>query len=208
MTSYLVRISKRVCFSAFRLDAVGKLQQLSPIALPPSEFLDTSTPRLPLGLWSNPKHPILYVGYVTANKMGVYRYDGVGELSYVRTVANNGQGICWIRSNSAGTRLYTTDTTTNQVSVYDTSDAAYPVEIQTFTMEGVGNGFQEGLSVDEKSLYVISQRASASFPTGQGNLIHSLSIGADGTLSETAPPVIFHLPAGVRPQGVAVTSQW
>ena len=191
----------------FQYNGVGQLEQLSPVALPASEFNDTTTGRLPLGLWSNPREPILYVGYVTANKMGVYRYDQAGNLNFLRTVPNAGQGICWIRSNESGTRLYTTDTTTNQVSVYDASDAAFPVEIQTFTLEGVGNGFQEGLSGDGKSLYVISQRAAASIPTGQGNVLHTLSVGSDGTVTETAAPILFNLPDGVRPQGIAVVSQ-
>jgi len=191
----------------FLYDGVGKLQQLSPVALPASEFNDTTTPRLPLGLWSNPRQPILYVGYVTANKLGVYRYDEAGDLKFLRTVSNDGQGICWLRSNASGTRLYTTDTGTNQVSVYDTRDPAYPVEIQTFTMEGAGNGFQEGLSGDGQSLYVISQRAASSIPEGQGNVLHTLTVKRDGTLTETAAPIVFNLPAGARPQGIAVVAQ-
>lgn len=106
----------------FRLGGEGELYPLSPIVLPASEFTAT-TPRFPLGLWSNPKAPILYVGYVTANKIGVYHYNEQGSLKFLRTVPNAGQGICWIRSNQSGTRLYTTDTTTNQVSVYDSTDA-------------------------------------------------------------------------------------
>ncbi len=191
----------------FRLDQQGQLHALAPIALPASEFAP-ATPRLPLGLWSNPKYPVLYVGYVTANKMGVYRYSEEGGLKFLRTVSNAGQGICWIRSNKNGTRLYTTDTTTNQVSVYDASDAEYPVEIQTLTLAGVGNDFQLALSEDEKHLYVLSQRAATTIPDGQGNVLHTLSVKADGTVDESGSPIIFHLPTGVRPQGVAVVDQY
>jgi hypothetical protein len=187
----------------FRTDGSGKLHALPPIALPASEF-GATTPRLPLGLWSNPKQPILYVGYVTANKMGVYRYSNEGALTFLRTVPNAGQGICWIRVNKSGTRIYTTDTTTNQVSVYDASDPEVPVEIQTFTLEGVGNAFQVSLSGDGKSMFVLSQRTSASFPAGEGNVLHTLTIQSDGTVAETGTPIVFNLPTGVRPQGVAV----
>jgi hypothetical protein len=153
---------------------------------------------------SHPKQPILYVGYVTANKMGVYRYSKEGELTFLRTVPNAGQGICWIRVNASGTRIYTTDTTTNQVSVYDATDAEAPVEIQTFTLEGVGNAFQVSLSGDGGSMFVLSQRATASFPAGQGNVLHTLTIKSDGTVAETGTPIVFNLPSGARPQGVAV----
>src|SRR5207248_7433783 len=30
---------------------------------------------LPLGLWTHPSKPILYVGFVTANRLGVYTFD-------------------------------------------------------------------------------------------------------------------------------------
>jgi DNA-binding beta-propeller fold protein YncE len=191
----------------FRIEGDGELHPLSPIALPASEF-DATTPRFPLGLWSNPKAPILYVGYVTANKMGVYGYNEQGGLKFLRTVPNAGQGICWIRSNQSGTRLYTTDTTTNQVSVYDSTDAEYPIEIQTLTLSGVGNAFQLSLSNNGKSLYVLSQRAATSIPEGQGNVLHSLSIKDDGTLQEIGSGIVFNLPSGTRPQGVAVVDQY
>jgi len=118
-------------------------------------------------------------------------------LTFLRTVPNAGQGICWIRSNRAGTRLYTTDTATNQVSVYDTSDPEYPVEIQTFTLEGAGNAFQLSLSEDGRHLYAISQH---------GNLLHSLIIQSDGTVAE-ATAVKLPEPTGARPQGIAVVEK-
>jgi hypothetical protein len=155
-------------------------------------------------LWSSPKQPILYVGYVTANKMGVYRYNEEGALDFLRTVPNAGQGICWIRVNKSGTRIYTSDTATNQISVYDSTDPEEPVEIQTLTLAGVGNAFQISLSADGKSLFALSQQAAATVPAGQGNVLHTLTIKDDGTLAETGSPIVFSLPAGVRVQGLAV----
>jgi len=178
----------------FNYDWSG-MHALPATALPASEFNDTTTPRFPLGLWSNPAASVLYAGYVTANKIGVYSYTADGSLTFLRTVPNAGQGICWIRSNASGTRLYTTDTTTDQVSVYDASDAEYPVEIQTYTLEGAGNAFQLSLSGNGKHLYAISQHSS---------LLHSLDIAADGTVKEVAAPTRLVVPQGTRPQGVAV----
>lgn len=191
----------------FRLDEQGQLHQLAPIALPASEF-GATTPRYPLGLWSHPRQPILYVGYVTANKMGVYQYNEEGELTFLRTVPNAGQGICWIRTNKSGSRIYTTDTATNQVSVYDASDPEEPVEIQTLTLAGVGDDFQLSLSEDGKSLFVLSQRTSATLPVGEGNVLHTLTVKNDGTIEETGTPIVFSLPTGVRPQGVAVVDNF
>ena len=190
-----------------RFNVDGKLQQLPPLALPASEFTDTTTARLPLGVWHHPYLPLLYVGYVTDSKLGVYQYSLDGELKFIRAVPNSGAAICWIRTNRAGTRLYTTDTVTNSVTVYDITNPETPVQIQNLVLSGLGNALQFDLSTDEQSLYVLSSRGSDAIPQGQGNELHNLSIASDGTLSETLAPTVFHEPDSTRPQGVTVVSQ-
>jgi hypothetical protein len=188
----------------FQYDWNGGLRQLPPLALPASEFSDTTTGRLPLGLASHPRFPILYVGFVTDNKLGVYEYGNDGSLKFVRTVPNSGNAICWVRTNQAGTRLYSTDTGTNSVSVYDLSNPEEPRQIQEFTLSGVGNVLQFSLSSDEKYLYALSSRGSTSIPEGQGNILHVLSVNEDGTVAESVSPIVFQEPNDTRPQGVAV----
>jgi 6-phosphogluconolactonase (cycloisomerase 2 family) len=188
----------------FSFDSEGGLHQLPPLELPPSEFADTTTPRLPLGVWHHPRLPLIYVGFVTNNKLGVYEYALDGALKFIRTVPNSGQAICWIRTNRAGTRLYTTDTITNSVSVYDLSDPEAPLQIQEFPLSGAGEVLQFSLSNDEKYLYALSSRGSTTIPEGLGNALHVLTVEPDGTLSETLPRVFFHEPNDTRPQGVAV----
>jgi 6-phosphogluconolactonase (cycloisomerase 2 family) len=188
----------------FRFDNTGGLHQLSPLALPASEFTDTTTGRLPLDLWHHPSLPLIYVGFVTDNKLGVYEYNEKGRLAFIRTVPNSGQAICWIRTNRKGTRLYSTDTGTNSVSVYDLNNPEEPKQIQRLVLSGVGNALQFSLSTDEKSLYALSSRGSTSIPEGQGNVLHVLTIQQDGTVAETVSPVVFQLPNDTRPQGIAV----
>jgi|HubBroStandDraft_4_1064222.scaffolds.fasta_scaffold05778_4 hypothetical protein len=188
----------------FQFDGNGGLHQLTPLALPASEFSDTTTPRLPLGLTSHPRYPFLYVGFVTDNKLGVYQYGNDGSLTFLRTVPNSGTAICWLRTNRAGTRLYSTDTGTNSVSVYDLSDPENPVQIQNLVLSGPGNVLQFSLSSDEKYLYALSSRGSTSIPEGQGNMLHILTINNEGTVDENVSPVVFNEPNDTRPQGVAV----
>jgi hypothetical protein len=111
-------------------------------------------------------------------------------------------------AGTAEALAFTTDTTTNQVSVYDSTDAEDPVEIQTLTLAGVGNAFQLSLSNDGRFLYVLSQRAATTIPDGQGNVLHSLAVKDDGTLEEIGAGIVFDLPSGTRPQGVAVAYQY
>jgi 6-phosphogluconolactonase (cycloisomerase 2 family) len=188
----------------FQFDDNGKLHQLSPLALPASEFADTTTPRLPLGLWNHPYLPLVYVGFVSDNKVGVYEYDREGSLKFLRAVPNSGAAVCWLRTNRAGTRLYTADTVTNSISVYDLTDAENPVQIQELNLSGKGNVLQISLSTDEESLYALSSRGDATIPEGKGNELHILTILPDGQVQEVQNPVVFNEPNDTRPQGVAV----
>jgi 6-phosphogluconolactonase (cycloisomerase 2 family) len=188
---------------SFRLSFDGYLRQRGPLGLPASEFPDPTAPRLPLGLWSHPNQPLLYVGFVTVNRLGVYSYTANGRLKFLRTVPNSGQAICWLRTNRAGTRLYSTDTGTNSVSVYDLSQPEEPREVQNVVLSGPGNVLQFSLSDNERYLYALSSRGSANIPEGQGNRLHVLQIEGDGSVSELVNDAIdFALPPGTRPQGV------
>ena len=190
----------------FRSDNIGGLHQLQPLALPTSLFNDTVTPRIPQGIWTHPTLPYLYVGVPLFNKLAVYSFDLDGNLHYIRAVPNQGGAICWLRTNQWGTRLYSSDTLTNSVGVYDTTDPENPVEIQEFQLSGVGNSYQISLSTDGKSLYALSPRAAPTVPEGEGNVLHTLNIGDDGKLTETLPTIPFTSSTNVRPRGIAVVS--
>lgn len=207
--------SKRLVFDAqflgghlqsFLLSPTGALIPNAPEGLPASESEHGTAP-LPLGLWAHPKQPILYVGFVTVDKVGVYTYDFLGRLTFVRTVPNSGTAVCWLRTNDEGTRLYTSNTGDGTVSVYDATDPLTPVAIQTLKLKGVGNPFQIELDPRGGYLYVLTQRADASIPLGEGNTLHVLKVNREtGRLSEVgSSPVELPVPTGTRPQGLAVT---
>jgi 6-phosphogluconolactonase (cycloisomerase 2 family) len=135
--------------------------------------------------------------------LGVYTFDALGNLQFVRAVPNSGQAICWVRTNAAGTYLYTVNTMDSSISVYDNSNPLTPVEIQHFKLKGVGNPFQPTIDSRGHYLYVLTQRAATAIPLGQGNTLHTLKIQPNGMLTEDQSPVQLPVPAGVRPQGVA-----
>ena len=170
----------------------------------PLERGETGQP-LPLGLYAHPKKPILYVGFVTANRLGVYRWNKIGALEFVRTVPNSGKAICWLRTTADGKRLYTSNTADSSMSVYDLSDPESPVETSRVVLGGKGGLFQFSLSPDERFVYTIEQEDK---PTafGKSNLLHILSINpTDGSLKELASsPVKLPVQKGERPQGIVV----
>ncbi|MCS6327839.1 MAG: hypothetical protein H8K06_12220, partial [Nitrospira sp.] len=62
-------------------------------------------PSMPLGIWAHPTEPLLYVGFVTRNELGVYRFNKEGAMTFLGSVPNGGQDICWVLPNKGGTRL-------------------------------------------------------------------------------------------------------
>jgi DNA-binding beta-propeller fold protein YncE len=115
-----------------------------------------------------------------------------------------GPGVCWIRTNSSGNRLYTLNSGQNSVGVYNTDDPDLPAPINTLTLKDSKNSgdFSLGFSPDGGSLYVVSQNTDTTF-VANNNWLHVLKVAADGTVSEPGEPLQLPVPNDVRPQGVA-----
>ncbi|MBX9604557.1 MAG: hypothetical protein K2X35_26400 [Bryobacteraceae bacterium] len=188
-------------------------------------------PSMPLGIWTHPTEPLLYVGFVTRNELGVYRFTRDGEMSFLGSVSNSGQDICWILANKRGTRLYTVnnlprsdkDDKAATVSTYDIAGerATKPVEISRLQLPHPGEwfinnrmfsqpgstAFQCALNPEETILYVMCQRINQTSENTaeEGNILHSLKLDGQGIPSVAGSR---HLSQdGVyfrsRPQGVA-----
>ncbi|MDF5717447.1 MAG: beta-propeller fold lactonase family protein [Rhizonema sp. NSF051] len=186
----------------------------SPQPLPASEFspgtpqatvLGSGTPQATaLGLQEHPKLPILYVGFFTINKLGVYSFDPrTGKLLFLKTVPNSGQLVCWLTTNRAGTRLYTSNPGDNSISVYDiATDPTTPVEIQNVKLHGSGGSADLTLDPTESFLQAVSQGNSPNIAEGNG--LDVLKVNPqDGTLSEVSSSP-FPLPSvnGSVPLGI------
>lgn len=214
-TQALVSLDKQLLFGAdqfagvlrsFRILPQGRLLQStnSPLPLPPSEFSGSGRPPFPLGLQVHPRQPILYVGFVTINRVGVYNYNPTtGALNFLKTVPNSGLAPCWIIVNRAGTRLYTANSVDNSLSVYDLVDPTTPVQIQKVTLKGVGSATQLTLDETESFLHVVARRNSPN--TVEGNGLHVLKVNRDGTLNEVdSSPLSLPSVENSFSQGIAV----
>ncbi len=157
-----------------------------------------------LGLATNPRSDrTLYVGFPVGGKFGVYDIDpSTGVPAFVTQVAA-GPGVCWIRTNGLGNRLYTLNSGQNSVGIYNTDNPEAPAPIGTFTLKDSKNSgdFSLGFSPDGSELYVVSQNTDTTF-AANNNWLHVLKVAVDGTVSEPGEPLQLPVPNDVRPQGV------
>lgn len=151
-----------------------------------------------LGLAVHPTQPLLYAGFVQQDRLGVYRYDSeTGALALQGVAANSGKALCWIVVNADGRWLYTSNTGDNSISYYNLANPQAPVETQMLALKEPGplfrtpmgmmlptsESFQLALSPDETRLYVVSQHGYPDFSAPNGNVLHTLAVAPDGSLS-------------------------
>jgi DNA-binding beta-propeller fold protein YncE len=192
-------------------------------------------PSMPLGVWTHPKQPLLYVGFVTRNELGVYRFTKDGEMLFKGSVPNSGQDICWVLPNKEGTRLYTVNNLPRPdlgqkaatVATYDIAGehAEKPVEIGVIELPIPGESFRNNrnfdqpgstafqcaLNPEETTLYVICQRINQTEEnkSEEGNILHSLKLDQNGVPSTVQSRHLgqdgIHFQS--RPQGVATINK-
>lgn len=192
-------------------------------------------PSLPLGLWTHPNKPLLYVGFVTRNELGAFRISKEGELQFRGSIPISGQDICWVLPNKAGTRLYAVNNLPRPdlhqkaatVTTYDISgeNAEKPVEIGVLEIPLPGGtfvnnrnfeqpdstAFQCSLSPDEGFLYVICQRVNQTDENKSeaGNILHSFAINDKGLpkVTHSRPLTDDGVYFRCRPQGVVTVDR-
>ncbi len=157
-----------------------------------------------LGAAANAKQRAIYVGLPDVNMVGTYTYSKAGVIAFSHLTTNPGLQVGWMAGNAAGTRLYTAETSSNSVTVYDTSGANFtkPKELQHLPL--LPGGLATNVKIDPTGsyLYVLGLNDP---PGGVGNYLHVLNISSlDGTVTETVSPTSIPVPSGEVPQGLAV----
>jgi hypothetical protein len=183
---------------------------------------NTPAPAL-LGASVNPHQNIVYVGLTGLNEVAVFTYDDTGRLTFVGATAPNDQGgaaPCWVAVSPDGKILYTGDTGSDSVGAYSLADPLHPVQVQEFFLAGplTPSGsppgtarqttvFQVAVDASGRFVYAVDQNTSPTGTFSEGNQLHVLAVGRDGTLSEPNGPAIFTqfgVPGNAHPQGIAV----
>jgi hypothetical protein len=113
---------------------------------------------------------------------------------------------CWTHVNAAGTRLYSGDAGSDNLTVFDISgDPTHPREIQSVHLDAPGNPWNFQIDPSDRVIFLLDMRATRQIPAGRGNQLHALRIGAGGRLTEErSSPVKIPVPVGTNPIGLAI----
>lgn len=224
----------------FNVGENGELTQRSLLQLPETaagykyKGMD-GVPSMPLGIWTHPSQPLLYVGFVTRNELGTFRFNNEGTLEFLGSVPNSGQDICWILANKSGTRLYTINNLPRDdnsdkagtVSTYDISGdkATKPEEVHRLQLPHPGEWFKNnrnfsqpgstpfqcGLDPENTTLYVICQRINQTDENRneEGNYLHVVRLSSEGipTTVDSRPLGPDGIDFRSRPQGIATVNR-
>jgi hypothetical protein len=198
-------------FRAFRIGRDGRLRQGPGSAqrLPDAVFPgDRRVPNVwPAGLESHPRAKILYAQLANLSETIVYRWDDQARLTFVRALANPHSFLpCWTHVNRRGTRMYSGNAGSDNVSVFDIAgDPTHPREIQSLRLNAPGNPWNFQIDPAGQVIFLLDMRAVREIPAGQGNQLHALRIGANGRLTEErSSPVNIPVPVGTNPIGLAI----
>jgi 6-phosphogluconolactonase (cycloisomerase 2 family) len=193
---FMVQFMGGGLLSSYDIGAGGKLV--------PNNSLMPSKGTVFLGAAANAKQRAIYVGLPDINMVGSYTYSSAGVIAFSHLTTNPGLQVCWMTGNKIGTRLYTTETNSNSVTVYDISGANFNKPKQLQHLPLMPGGLATNVRIDPTGsyLYVLGLNDP---PGGVGNFLHVLNINSsDGTVTETLAPTTIPVPAGEIPQGLAV----
>jgi DNA-binding beta-propeller fold protein YncE len=201
--------------SEYSLDFAGHLDLLQRQSGP--VLSGTTAPAATLGQDLHPSSPYLYVGLPGANQIAVYHVSQFSE-TFIQSVATTngsaqsaagtGNVPCWVRVGADGRYLYSDNTGSNSISVFDLRNPAVPAVVQTLVLKDTnGATFDFEFSPDGRFMYVVeggTSQSEAASP-GSGNQVHVLSVNqANGRVTEIdASPVNLGV-AGRRVQGILV----
>jgi 6-phosphogluconolactonase (cycloisomerase 2 family) len=177
--------------SSYKLTRTGIMSVTNSVAMP------GPTP-VGVGAVLHPTIKGLYLTLPADHQVQVYGYDTNGKLGSVGSAQNQGLAVCWDAINATGTRLYTSETASGTISVYDLTNTKKPVQLQHMAVSGTG-ALPIHMKVDPTGqfLYVLDRLG----------VLHVLNIASDGTVTENLTPYNLGLPSGTVPLGVEVLTK-
>ncbi len=217
------------------LSSGGNLNVLQAFSFPSSwssslhlpAFIPPALYPLPFGVAFNPTSPYVYVDAAVFGKLAVYNYSNPSNLTLVSSTDNLGPGgaptaACWNVISSNGKFLYTSNSVTQNISVFALSNGgATATLLEQVPLKSTGTNDAFSIDPSGKWLYVIGEHDDIDSPRPEGihpdgsfspaplkhNYLDSYKINqATGDLTEISTNVI-PVPTVNLPYGVATLTK-
>lgn len=148
------------------------------VSLPP--FLPPGIERLAFGIATHPTQPYAYILGPANFKVGIYRYNRAGELTFTGQEDNpGGVAACWIVLTSDGRYAFAANTFTQDISVFRVSNNGSDLTfLRKVPAPSTGTVFNLAIDPSDRYLYVQAGHADPDGPRPQ-------EVNPDGTVSAT-----------------------
>ena len=167
-----------------------------------------------LGAAAHPQRNIVYTGFASSSQVGVVTYDDTGRTTFVGTADDAGAAPCWcVVMPTAGCCTCRRTRRPTRSGCIRSPTPCTRSRSRTCRSAGRGPRRPAGRSS------LTSSKSCSTRPAGtctrsprrltrrsrRGTRLHTLTVAADGTLTERTPPVVFSqtdVPANAHPQGL------
>ena len=148
------------------------------VSLPP--FLPPGIERLAFGIATHPTRPYAYILGPANFKVGIYRFNRAGELTFSGQEDNpGGVAACWIVLTSDGRYAFAANTFTQDISVFRVSNNGSDLTfLRKVPAPSTGTVFNLAIDPSDRYLYVQAGHADPDGPRPQ-------EVNPDGTVSAT-----------------------
>ena len=164
------------------LSSGGNLNVLPAFSFPSSwssslhlpAFIPPALYPLPFGVAFNPTSPYVYVDAAVIGKLAVYNYSNPSNLTLVSSTDNLGPGgaptaACWNVISSDGKFLYTSNSVTQNISVFALSNGgATATLLEQVPLKSTGTNDAFSIDPSGKWLYIIGEHDDIDSPRPEG----------------------------------------
>ena len=191
--------------------------------LPPlPAFLPPGIEKLAFGIATHPTKPYAYIAGPVNSRVATYGFDNAGVLTFVGQADNPGSvAACWIVLTSDGKYLYTSNSGSQDISLFTVSPAGDALTfVELVKIPSTGTDFNLAIDPTDSYLYAVAGHDDPDAPRPQevkpdgtiisapapANYIEAYKIGSGGKLKSISTTTLPG-PKSLLPYGLATVGK-